>query len=274
MDLQERRHRRLQVGQDLAADRDQVPLARQRRQVAARGPGGAGAQRARPARLGARPARALFLSDVPGDDPAVIGSGLLGPSADTADRVERAVLASIDHAREGVAAAAAELGLEVYVCPRRFDEDALRLAVRFAHELCLNTTQVRVWGGESTVQLPENPGRGGRNQHLALAAARLIAGQADLLLLAAGTDGTDGPTDDAGALVDAETCVRLALAELDADECLRSADSGTALAGAGDLIHTGPTGPNVGDLVIGIKLSAQAACALADRRGGTLPRVL
>jgi len=226
------------------------------------------------ARLGARPARALFLSDVPGDDPAVIGSGLLGPSADTADRVERAVLASIDHAREGVAAAAAELGLEVYVCPRRFDEDALRLAVRFAHELCLNTTQVRVWGGESTVQLPENPGRGGRNQHLALAAARLIAGQADLLLLAAGTDGTDGPTDDAGALVDAETCVRLALAELDADECLRSADSGTALAGAGDLIHTGPTGTNVGDLVIGIKLSAQAACALADRRGGTLPRVL
>jgi len=133
---------------------------------------------------------------------------------------------------------------------------------------------VRVWGGESTVKLPESPGRGGRNQHLALAAARLIAGQSDLLLLAAGTDGTDGVTDDAGALVDAETCARLALAELDADECLRRADSGTALAAAGDLIHTGPTGTNVGDLVIGIKLSAQTARALPDRRGGTPARVL
>ncbi|TLY63944.1 MAG: DUF4147 domain-containing protein [Gammaproteobacteria bacterium] len=226
------------------------------------------------ARLGARPARALFLSDVPGDDPAVIGSGLLGPCADTADRVERVVLASIDHAREGVAAAAAQLGLEVYACPRRFDDDALRLAVRFTHELRLGTAQVQVWGGESTVKLPESPGRGGRNQHLALAAARLIAGQSDLLLLAAGTDGTDGVTDDAGALVDAETCARLALAELDADECLRRADSGTALAAAGDLIHTGPTGTNVGDLVIGIKLSAQTARALPDRRGGTPARVL
>jgi hydroxypyruvate reductase len=111
-----------------------------------------------------------------------------------------------------------------------------------------------VWAGESTVQLPPTPGQGGRNQHLALAAAKLIAGQSDLLLLAAGTDGTDGVTPDAGAVVDADSCARVALAGLDPDSCLQQADSGTALAASGDLVHTGPTGTNVGDLVIGLKL--------------------
>jgi hydroxypyruvate reductase len=141
----------------------------------------------------------------------------------------------------------------------------MRLAVRFSHELHLSTVDVRIWGGESTVQLPEHPGRGGRNQHLGLATARIIAGHPDLLLLAAGTDGTDGATDDAGALVDAETCARLTLANIDTEASLRAADSGTALAAAGDLVHTGPTGTNVGDLVIGLKLSVQAARDLRFR---------
>jgi glycerate 2-kinase len=226
------------------------------------------------ARLNGRAARALFISDVPGDDPAVIGSGLLGPPAEGIDRIERTVVASIDQAVASVATAAIEIGLAAEPASRRFDGDVMRLAVRFAHELDLSTVEVRVWGGESTVQLPEHPGRGGRNQHLGLAAARLIAGHADLLLLAAGTDGTDGVTDDAGAIVDAETCARLALAELDTDSCLRKADSGTALAAAGDIVHTGPTGTNVGDLVIGLKLSAAAARDLQSSRGGTSPRVL
>jgi hydroxypyruvate reductase len=210
-------------------------------------------------RLNGRPARALFISDVPGDDPAVIGSGLLGPAAEGVDRVVRTVVASIDHAMESVAAAAIGMGLGADPSLRRFDGDVMRLAIRFSHELHLSTVEVRVWGGESTVQLPEHPGRGGRNQHLGLAAARLIAGHQDLMLLAAGTDGTDGVTDDAGALVDAETCARVTLAGVDPELCLRRADSGTALAASADLVHTGPTGTNVGDLVIGLKLSAAAA---------------
>ncbi len=218
------------------------------------------------ARLAGRPARALFISDVPGDDPAVIGSGLLGPAVGGADGVERTVVASIDHAVEAVVAAAAEMGLAAEASPRRFDGDVMRLAVRFSHELHLSAVEVRVWGGESTVQLPEQPGRGGRNQHLGLAVARLIAGHPDLLLLAAGTDGTDGVTSDAGALVDAETCSRLTLAGIDPDSSLRRAESGTALAAAGDLIQTGPTGTNVGDLVIGLKLSMAAARDLRRRR--------
>jgi glycerate 2-kinase len=157
---------------------------------------------------------------------------------------------------------------------RRFADTAVRLAARFAHELSLSAAQLCVWGGESTVVLPAAPGRGGRNQHLALAAARLIAGHAELVLLAAGTDGSDGVTEDAGALVDADTCARLSLADLDADECLGAADSARALAASGDLVHTGPTGTNVGDLVIGLKLSAAAARALWSPRGGAAAPVL
>ncbi|HTC16194.1 MAG TPA: MOFRL family protein, partial [Steroidobacteraceae bacterium] len=125
-----------------------------------------------------------------------------------------------------------------------------------------------VWGGESVVRLPPKPGCGGRNQHLALAAARLIAGQDDLLFLAAGTDGTDGPTGDAGALVDGETCGRVTVAGLDVERSLSTADSQSALAAAGDLVHTGPTGTNVGDLVVGLKLSTVRAFSWLERNGG------
>lgn len=206
------------------------------------------------AHLGGRAARALFISDVPGDDPAIIGSGLFGPVAGGADRIERQVVASVDRAMEGVALAALQRGLTVALVRPRFDGEATRLAARFTHELLIGDTQVRVWGGESTVRLPPNPGIGGRNQHLALAAARLIPEYPELLLLAAGTDGTDGPTEAAGGLVDADTCGRLALAGLDPGDCLSRADAGTALEAAGALLRTGPTGTNVADLVIGLKL--------------------
>jgi hydroxypyruvate reductase len=225
-------------------------------------------------RLHGRTARALFISDVPGDDVAVIGSGIMGPAAAGADDVQRSVLASVDLAVATVAARGRELGLVVHAPVRRFDDSAPRLAARFAHELSLTPAQLCVWGGESTIVLPEYPGRGGRNQHLALAAARLIAGHAELMLLAVGTDGSDGVTDDAGALVDAETCSRITLAQLDADACLRRADSASALAASGDLVHTGPTGTNVGDLAIGLKLSANAARSLLRLHGGAGTRVL
>lgn len=206
------------------------------------------------ARLAGRPATALFLSDVPDDDPAVIGSGLLGPAASGVDCIDRLIVASVDQAIEGVAMAAMQRGLTVECARQRFDGEATRLAARFTHELLIGSTQVRVWGGESTVRLPARPGRGGRNQHLALAAAKLLSDYPQLLLLAAGTDGTDGPTDVAGGLVDADTCARVMMAGLDPDDCLSRADSGTALAAAGALVHTGPTGTNVADLVIGLKL--------------------
>lgn len=222
------------------------------------------------ARLRGRPARALFISDVPGDDPSVIGSGLMGP-APAGDAVERTIVASVGAAVDAVRGAALEWGLRVGPPGRVFDGDAVRLAIRFAHELQLSQAQLCVWGGESTLELPANPGRGGRNQHLALAAARLMTGHPNLTLLAAGTDGTDGPTEDAGGVVDGETVARISLGGLDADRCLARADSNAALAASGDLVHTGPTGTNVGDLVIGLNLSAQEAEAILERHGGPRP---
>lgn len=213
------------------------------------------------AKLSGRRALALFLSDVPGDDPAVIGSGLLGPSSAPGSRepddIERRVIASIDEARQAVCDRVA--GLSVNAPRERFNGRVERLAVQMAHDTALGSAALHVWGGESVVELPEHPGRGGRNQQLALAAARLIAGRDDVFLLAAGTDGTDGPTPDAGALVDGDTCARIACAGVDVDEALRRADAGTALEAAGDLVHTGPTGTNVGDLVLGLKLSRAGA---------------
>lgn len=223
-------------------------------------------------RLAGRGAIALLISDVPQDDPAVIGSGLLGPASagpgtramsDRSDDIERVVIASMTQALEGVRTRGARsrtLPLSVRIEPQLFSGSTERLAVRFAHELALDAAQVCAWGGESALELPPHPGRGGRNQHLALSVARLIAGH-DLHLLAAGTDGTDGPTSDAGALVDGNTCARVACAGLDVDECLRRADSGVALAAAGDLLYTGPTGTNVGDLVMGVKLTEGEARA-------------
>jgi glycerate 2-kinase len=220
--------------------------------------------------LHGRAALALFVSDVPGDDPSVIGSGILGPQAGVADQVTRRIIARIEDAMQAVALRAG--ALRTRIGETRFAGDADRLAVRLTHELCLSGAQVCVWGGESVVRLPASPGRGGRNQHLALAAARLIAGQEELLFLAAGTDGTDGPTEDAGALVDGETCGRVLAAGLDVESCLLAADSQRALAAAGDLVHTGPTGTNVGDLVIGLNLSAaQARSWLGHRAGGPAP---
>jgi hydroxypyruvate reductase len=112
---------------------------------------------------------------------------------------------------------------------------------------------VQAWGGETTVTLPARPGRGGRNQSLALAAAIDLAGCDGCLLLAAGSDGSDGPTDDAGALVDGATVQRGSGEGLDANRCLATADAGSFLAASGDLVTTGPTGTNVMDLVLGLR---------------------
>jgi len=72
-------------------------------------------------------------------------------------------------------------------------------------------------------------------------------------LLAAGTDGTDGPTPDAGALVDGGTRQRGEAEGLSLLDCLERADAGTFLEASGDLVHTGPTGTNVMDLVLAWK---------------------
>ncbi|MCB2264303.1 MAG: DUF4147 domain-containing protein [Candidatus Thiosymbion ectosymbiont of Robbea hypermnestra] len=232
--------------------------------------------------LGERHPRVLAISDVPGDDPAVIGSGLLVPAPDPASRLaamalpdwlrgwteraagERAgipepgpeieLVATLDIARDAAAAAAREAGVPVHPHREPLAGDAAECGGTLARRLREGPTGLHIWGGETTVRLPERPGRGGRNQHLALSAAVMLAGRDDCLLLSGGTDGTDGPTDDAGGLVDGGTCRRAKAAGFDADAALAAADAGSLLAAAGDLIRTGPTGTNVMDLVLGLRL--------------------
>jgi hydroxypyruvate reductase len=103
--------------------------------------------------------------------------------------------------------------------------------------------------GETTVTV-RGAGRGGRCQELALAAALGISADEGLAVLAAGTDGTDGPTDAAGALVDAGTLVRGRSAGLDPERALADNDANAFLSASGDLIVTGPTNTNLLDLYL------------------------
>jgi len=126
--------------------------------------------------------------------------------------------------------------------------------VRFARRLlAVRPSQPRALlaGGETTVVLGPRPGRGGRNQEFALSAARTIAGR-NALVLSAGTDGIDGPTDAAGGWVDGGTWSRGSVLGLDLTGALVRHASYDALARLGSLLITGPTGTNVSDLHVGL----------------------
>jgi len=115
-----------------------------------------------------------------------------------------------------------------------------------------------VAAGETTVTV-SGFGKGGRNQELALSAALGIEGLPGAMIASVGTDGRDGPTDAAGAIIDGGTIPRLRKLGIDPEELLAANDSNHALASSGDLIITGPTGTNVADL-----------CVVACRGGGSL----
>ncbi len=104
-----------------------------------------------------------------------------------------------------------------------------------------------VLGGETTVTV-RGPGRGGRNQEVALGAALALEGWEDVLVATLATDGTDGPTDAAGAFADGSTVARAHALGLDPAEYLARNDAYPFFAALGDLIITGPTGTNVSDL--------------------------
>jgi hydroxypyruvate reductase/glycerate 2-kinase len=105
-------------------------------------------------------------------------------------------------------------------------------------------------GGETTVTLPADHGRGGRNQELVLALAAKLgsAGLKGVVVLSGGTDGEDGPTDAAGALADRETCRRAAALGLNPALFLARHDAYSFFDATGDLLRTGLTGTNVMDV--------------------------
>jgi len=106
-----------------------------------------------------------------------------------------------------------------------------------------------LYGGEPTVKISGN-GLGGRNQHLALLCAKLLHNQAGITILSGGTDGTDGPTDAAGAVVDNQTFSNGKKSNLDIDHYLQNCDSYHFFRQEGGLVTTGPTQTNVMDIII------------------------
>lgn len=122
-------------------------------------------------------------------------------------------------------------------------ELALGLVAAEAHPRCL------IVGGETTVTLGSDPGEGGRNQELALAAVDVLAGAKNRLFITLASDGDDGPTDAAGAVVNGDTLNRAKAFGLDPQAHLRAHSSYPFFDQLGDLLKPGPTGTNVNDLV-------------------------
>ena len=177
-------------------------------------------------------------------------------------RVETRLIVSNRLALEAVAARAAARGCAVRVVDAPLAGEAASCGRRLARELvgCSHASGVQpqclVWGGETTVTLgPGEPGLGGRSQELALAAAEVLAGDprgSGVSLLAAGTDGRDGPTDAAGAVVDATTWGAVRQAGRDPARDLAAHDAHRALDAARALLRPGLTGTNVMDVAIGL----------------------
>jgi glycerate 2-kinase len=195
----------------------------------------------------------LVLSDVPGDDPAVVGSGPTirsrGRRGDLVAVVgsnSAGLLAAVERARGR--------GMKPRVVARRLEGEAREAGRRFARAARrLAPGAVLLAGGETTVTLSPRPGKGGRNLELALAAAVELDGHPEIALLAAGSDGIDGSSRAAGAFADGTTLERARDRGLDLDEALRRHDTEHFFAELQDLFVTGPTGTNVCDWVIAVR---------------------
>ena len=247
--------------------------------------GGRFAQLCAPARV-----FSIVLSDIVGDPLDMIASGPAYPDRSTAEqaravvqkyglRLSPAVLDLLDRPTPGrldnvqtqitgsvrelcatAARACADLGYEPRVLTASLGCEA-REAGRFLASIAqyhAGTARPLAFlaGGETVVHVTGR-GRGGRNQELALAAAEGIAGMQNAVVFSVGSDGTDGPTDAAGGLVDGATCARLAAQGVRIDAALADNDAYPALQKADGLILTGPTGTNVND-VAAVLLRPQA----------------
>jgi glycerate 2-kinase len=170
-------------------------------------------------------------------------------------RAQARVIGRQRGAIEGAREAATALGFHVHVIDEPVTGEAgeiapvhvahvAREAARLPRPLCV------ISAGETTVTVTGG-GSGGRNQEFALAMARALDALGGSVAAASiGTDGIDGPTDAAGAIVDSTTCARAALHGLPIDRYLEDNNAYAFFDRLGDLIRTGPTGTNVGDLQV------------------------
>ncbi|MBP3542279.1 MAG: glycerate kinase [Clostridia bacterium] len=240
--------------------------------------GGRFAQHCAPARV-----VALLLSDVLGDRPDVIASGpacvdmsgavepldivrkyglklsanamdcLRQPLPDNLPNAENHISGSVRQLCQAAETSARAMGYEPVLLTDRLACEA-RDAGRMMGETALRNQDATrplafIAGGETVVHV-QGDGLGGRNQELALSAVPYLAKCRNTLLFSVGSDGTDGPTDAAGGMVDANIQKLLQMRKISLEDVLRRNDAYHALKAVDGLIFTGPTGTNVNDLTV------------------------
>ena len=175
----------------------------------------------------------------------------LKPGSPIFDFVECHVLARNLNVIESIAQIARDEGNKTFLISNPIQGEAARVGERLA-ALASSVNRPCVWvlGGETTVTLDGEFGLGGRNQELALAAARYLDGKAEVSVFAAGTDGRDGPTDATGAFVNERTWSGIQSVGRNPEEDLASHNSYHALEAVSSLIKLGSTGTNVMDVAI------------------------
>ncbi|MDE2886743.1 MAG: glycerate kinase [Gemmatimonadota bacterium] len=171
------------------------------------------------------------------------------------DRCHNVIVGSNGLAVAAAADRARGLGYNTLVLSTRLEGEAREVAHVYSaigKEILTSNAPVAapacvIAGGETTVTV-RGSGKGGRNQELVLAGSMHLSGWEGTVLFSGGTDGTDGPTDAAGAIADAETVTRAESAGLSAIESLKNNDAYHFFKPLGDLVMTGPTGTNVADV--------------------------
>lgn len=235
---------------------------------------------------------AIILSDVIGNRVDSIASGPVSPDSSTREdalaivekyslkmnhacrkaldiepvkqlsNVDVTIAGSVDELCDAAAAAAEALGYSCIRLSSAYTNEARALGTELAAAARSYSAEGRVndapqktaWiaGGETIVKLT-GQGKGGRNQEFALSSAMEIEGIDGIVAMGFGSDGTDGPTDAAGGIVDGYSVQRMKDAGLDPSDILQRNDSYNGLKAGGDLLITGPTGTNVNDLYLVLK---------------------
>jgi hydroxypyruvate reductase len=204
-----------------------------------------------------------IVNDVPQNIVTRIRAGMAGDLPDTPKlgdaifgRVQNVVVGSNAIAAQAAQGAAQEMGFNTLLLSTYIEGEASQVAQVAA--AIAKSLMVEGWplprpacviaGGETTVTV-RGSGKGGRNQELALAAALALEGWQGVTVFTLATDGTDGPTDAAGAVIDGETIARARQLDMSAADFLARNDSYSFFDRLGDLIRTGPTNTNVNDLL-------------------------
>jgi len=172
----------------------------------------------------------------------------------TFSRVQNIIIGDNKLAAQAAMERAQQGGFQSEILTNELQGEAREVGVALAKQLRAEILKrprpfCLIAGGETTVSIMGN-GKGGRNQELALAALDELSGLQDVLLISLATDGDDGPTDAAGAVVTGESARRAESLGLDAADYLSRNDAYPFFLALGDLIKTGPTGTNVNDLTI------------------------